>query len=72
MENPDPNAVKHETVMDTGAERLARFFDASVELMTALCRACGRDRFGDLSPADLTSWKRETAELSGVRWAGPV
>ena len=58
--------------VDNGAERLARFFGASVALMTALCRACGRDRFSELSAADLTSWKRDTAELAGVRWAGPA
>ena len=50
--------------------RLARFLGASVELMKLLSRACGHDALSKLNAADLTTWKREMAELSGVRFAG--
>src|SRR5690606_30104136 len=58
--------------LDTNAapQRLARFFEASVELMKVLARACGHDSLSKLNPTDLTSWKREMADLSGVRYAG--
>jgi glutamate synthase domain-containing protein 2/CDGSH-type Zn-finger protein len=53
-----------------GAERLARYFGASVELMQVLARACGHDSLSGFTPRDITAWKREIAELSGIRFAG--
>jgi glutamate synthase domain-containing protein 2/CDGSH-type Zn-finger protein len=53
-----------------GAEKLARYFGASVELMQVLARACGHSRLSDLNADDITTWKREMADLSGVRFAG--
>ena len=55
---------------DIAAERLARFFGASVEMMKLLARACGHTHLGQLSREDLTTWKREMAQLTGVRYAG--
>ncbi len=52
------------------AEKLARYFGASVELMQVLARACGHDDLSKLCIDDITSWKREMADLSGVRFAG--
>lgn len=56
--------------VQNGAEKLNRYFTASVALMQVLARACGHTRLGDFSARDLTSWKREMADLSGVRYAG--
>lgn len=56
--------------VQAGAERLARFFGASVALMQVLARACGHDSLSGFREDDLTSWKKEMAELSGVRFAG--
>ena len=56
--------------VQTGAEKLARYFGASVELMQLLARACGHDDLTQLCTADITSWKREMADLSGIRYAG--
>lgn len=53
-----------------GAEKLARYFKASVELMQVLARACGHDSLSDFTTRDITSWKREVADLSGIRFAG--
>ena len=52
------------------AEQLARFFQASTSLMKVLARACGHANLSDLNPNDLTTWKREMADLSGVRFSG--
>ena len=56
--------------VETGAERLARFFDASTRLMQVMARACGHSRLADFNQNDLTTWKREMAELSGVSFGG--
>lgn len=53
-----------------GAERLARYFGASVELMQVLARACGHHSLSDFRLRDITTWKREVADLSGIRFAG--
>lgn len=53
-----------------GAERLARFFAASTELMQVLARACGHDSLSGFRVTDLSAWKRDIADLSGIRFAG--
>jgi glutamate synthase domain-containing protein 2/CDGSH-type Zn-finger protein len=57
--------------IDAAATRLATFFGASVKLMQVLARACGHDSLGAFSLSDLTTWKKDMAELSGVRFGGP-
>ena len=52
------------------AKRLANFFSASTELMQVLARACGHRRLSDFNVDDLTTFKRDIAELSGVRFGG--
>jgi glutamate synthase domain-containing protein 2 len=56
--------------VDAGAERLATFFDAATKLMQVMARACGHDRLAGFRRSDLATWKREMAELAGVRFAG--
>ena len=56
--------------VDEAAQRLAKFFGASVELMKVLARACGHDHLNGFRSADLGTWKREMADLTGVRFAG--
>jgi glutamate synthase domain-containing protein 2 len=53
-----------------GAEKLARYFGASVSLMQVLARACGHSNLSDFAHRDITSWKKEMADLSGVRFGG--
>lgn len=55
---------------DAAATRLATFFGASVELMELLARACGHNHLSKLAITDLTSWKRDMADLSGVAYGG--
>ncbi|MFQ5527696.1 MAG: glutamate synthase-related protein [Thermoanaerobaculia bacterium] len=56
--------------VDEAAERLKRFFEASVELMQVLARACGHTHLGQFRSGDLTTWKRDVAHLTGVRYGG--
>ena len=53
-----------------GSEKLARYFEASVELMQVLARACGHKNLSDFNYNDITTWKHEMAELSGIKFAG--
>ncbi|MEO1700846.1 MAG: glutamate synthase-related protein [Pseudomonadota bacterium] len=57
-------------VVEKSAERLANFFEASVELMQIMARACGHDHLSKFNQNDLTTWKREMADLSGVTYGG--
>lgn len=52
------------------AQQLANFFEASVGLMKVLARACGHDDLSNFDIRDLTTWKREVADLTGVHYAG--
>lgn len=56
--------------VDEGAQRLANFFGASVELMQVLARACGHHHLSQLNRYDITSWKREVSDLTGIEYAG--
>jgi glutamate synthase domain-containing protein 2 len=56
--------------VDAGAIRLATFFDAAVKLMQVMARACGHDRLSGFRQSDLTTWKREMADLSGIAFGG--
>ena len=56
--------------VDIAAERLARFFDASVELMTVLARAAGHDHLGKFCKDDLTTFSADMARLTGVNYGG--
>ena len=58
--------------VDEAAERLARFFTSSVELMKLLARACGHTHLGQFRNEDLTTWKRDVAYLTGVAYGGAV
>ena len=56
--------------VDIAAERLARFFSASAELMTVLARAAGHDHLGGFNQEDLTTFKTDMAKLTGVAYGG--
>ncbi len=46
------------------------YFEASVELMQVLARACGHKNLSDFNYNDITTLKREMGELSGIKFAG--
>ncbi len=57
-------------VVEKSAERLQNFFEASVELMQVMARACGHDHLSKFNVDDLTTWKKDMADLSGVAYGG--
>ena len=56
--------------VDEAAERLERFLRAANELIRVLARACGHDHISQFNREDLSTWKKDMAELTGVRYAG--
>lgn len=57
-------------VIEKSARQLANFFEASAELMQVMARACGHQHISGFNIDDLTTWKREMADLSGVAYGG--
>jgi len=55
---------------EVASKRLARFLESPVALMKLLARACGHRHFSQFSLRDLTTWKQEMSELSGVSFGG--
>ncbi len=56
--------------VEHSAARLARFLKASVELMRIMARACGHPHLRQFHLDDVATWKREMADLAGVRYTG--
>lgn len=57
-------------LVDRSAEQLANFLGAATELMQVMARACGHDHLSKFNQDDLTTWKRDMADLSGVAFGG--
>ena len=57
-------------VIKSSAIQLKNFFDASVELTQVMARTCGHDHLSGFNIDDLTTWKREMAELFGIAYGG--
>lgn len=43
---------------------------ASTQLMQVMARAFGHDRLDKFHPDDITTWKRQMADLTGIQYAG--
>ena len=56
--------------VDIAAERLARFFEASVDLMRVVARAAGHRHLSEFDISDLTSFKSDMCQLTGVAYGG--
>jgi len=57
-------------IVDASAERLKNFFEATVELMRVMARACGHDHLSEFNVGDLTTFDRDIAALTGVQYGG--
>ena len=56
--------------IDKSATQLETFFNASIELMQVMSRACGHDALNKFNKKDLATWNRDMALLSGVKYSG--
>jgi len=62
--------LRSRLIVDEAAERLGRFFEASVDLMAVMARACGHDHLDQFCVDDLTTFDREMAHLTGINYGG--
>jgi glutamate synthase domain-containing protein 2/nitrite reductase/ring-hydroxylating ferredoxin subunit len=56
--------------VDDAAERLARYFTSAVHLMQVLARAAGHRHLKDFDIDDLTTYKTDMAQLTGIAYGG--
>ncbi len=56
--------------VDKASLQLKNFFEASVELMQVMSRACGHSALSQFNHNDLATWNREMAKLSGINYSG--
>ena len=56
--------------IDKSAQQLNNFLSASIELMQVMARACGHDHLNQFSLDDLTTWKKEMSQLTGIEYGG--
>ncbi len=64
--------LRRRMMIRKSAENLANFLNASVHLMQVLARACGHNHLSQFCIDDLTTWKRDVAYLTGVKYGGIV
>ncbi len=67
----DPELRKRLKV-ESAAKGLANFFKASVDLMSLLARACGHASLRDFNQNDLTTWKKDMHDLTGIDYGGVI
>ncbi len=56
--------------VDKSAKQLYNFFSASTDLMKVMARACGHDHLNKFNQNDITTWKKEMAEWTGIKFGG--
>lgn len=57
-------------IVEKSARQLTNFFEASTELMQVMARACGHDHLNKFNLDDLTTWKKDMSDISGVPFGG--
>ncbi len=62
--------LRQRLVIEESAKRLNNFFQASIELMKVMARACGHEHVNEFQLNDLTTWKQDMANLSGISYGG--
>ncbi|HKL02747.1 MAG TPA: glutamate synthase-related protein, partial [Cryomorphaceae bacterium] len=56
--------------VNKSAQQLHNFFSASTELMKVMARACGHRHLNQFNQNDITTWKRDMADLTGIKFGG--
>lgn len=56
--------------IDKSSQQLFNFFQASIELMQVMARACGHTHFNQFNQYDLATWNNDMSRLSGIRYSG--
>ncbi len=64
--------LRERIIIEESAKRLANFFNASVDLMKVLARACGYTHLNQFNADNITTFKRDMAYLTGINYGGVV
>ena len=56
--------------IEKSANQLKNYFEATVELMQVLARACGHTHLNQFKLEDLSTWNRDIAYLTGIHYCG--
>jgi glutamate synthase domain-containing protein 2 len=56
--------------IESSAQQLSNFLNATTDLMKVIARACGYDDFKKFNPGDLTTFNRDIHHLTGIPYAG--
>ena len=64
--------LRSRLIVQSSAKRLENYLNSTIDLMKILARACGHEKLSDFSSRDLTTWDRDIAYLTGVKYAGVV
>jgi len=62
--------LRNKLDIEKSSGQLYNFFNASVELMQVMARACGHDDLNKFCKEDLATWHRDMSLLSGVMYSG--
>jgi methylamine---glutamate N-methyltransferase subunit C len=63
-------SLRSRLIVDQSAARLKNYLESTVGLMSVLARACGHDSLSGFRKSDLTTFKREMSELTGIQFGG--
>jgi glutamate synthase domain-containing protein 2 len=58
--------------IELSAKQLENFFNATVELMQVMARACGHTHLNQFNSDDITTFDKEMASLTGIKYGGVV
>jgi glutamate synthase domain-containing protein 2 len=58
--------------IDLSAKRLQNFFNTTVELMQVMARACGHNHLNQFNKNDITTFDRDMAYLTGIKYGGAI
>ncbi len=62
--------LRNRLVIDSGADGVQNYFEATTKLMRVMARACGHDSLSGFERRDLTTWNTDIADPTGVEYAG--
>ena len=62
--------LRERLIIEESAKRLARFFQSATELIQVMARACGHRHIHEFTVDDLTTWKKDMADLAGIPYGG--
>lgn len=57
-------------IVEKSAQMLSRFLTAAVQLMQIMARACGHNQLQKFNIADLTTFSKDMAQLTGIAYGG--